>query len=140
MRARRMRRFMAGLGFLACAAGIQAGVLSAPIAVSPATSAKGSSNPVVGYRLHPRTVRVGQTVRVTLFLDRAPADHPAPKLSLVRTGVWGRPDPVVAPTVRPFLDTGIPAMTVKLVVRVSPGTYKLRVARRRPFGVLRVRP
>jgi hypothetical protein len=135
---RRLRWVLAALAFLACAAGIQAGVLSAPIALGPATPITGSSNRIVGYRLEPRTVRSGQPVRLTLFFERAPVHDAVPKVSLVRTGVWGRVDPVVAPTVPPFLDTESPVMTVEVVPRVSPGTYKLRLGRGRAFGLLRV--
>lgn len=138
MPARRLRRVLAALAFLGCAAGIQAGVLSAPIALGPATPITGSSNRIVGYRLEPRTVRVGQPVRLTLFFERAPVDHAVPKVTLVRTGVWGRVDPVVAPTVPAFLDTESPLTTVKVVPKVSPGTYKLRLGRGRAFGLLRV--
>jgi hypothetical protein len=138
MRSRRLRHVLGALAFLVCAAGIQAGVLAAPISVGPATSSAGSSNRIVGYRLEPRTVRVGQPVRVTLFFERAPVGYTLPKVTLVSTGVWGRVDPVVAPTVPPLLDTESPAKTVKVVPRVSAGTYKLRVGRGRAFGLLRV--
>jgi hypothetical protein len=138
MSARRLPHVLAAFGLLGCAAVIQAGVLSAPIALTSPTRITASSNRVVGYTLEPRSVRMGQPVRLTLFFERAPAATAAPKVTLVRTGVWGRVDPVVAPTVAPFLDTDSPAITVKLVPKVSPGTYKLRLGQGRPFGLLRV--
>jgi hypothetical protein len=138
MRSRRLRHVFAALALLLCAAGIQAGILAAPISVGPATSSAGSSNRLVGYRLEPRTVRVGRPVRVTLFFERAPVGSTPPEVTLVSTGVWGQVDPVVAPTIPPLLDTESPAKTVWVVPRVSPGTYKLRVGRGRAFGLLRV--
>jgi hypothetical protein len=140
MRARRPWRVLAALGCLAGVAGIQAGILSEPIALSPTTPAAGSSNRIVGYRLEPRTVRVGQPVRVTLFFENHSRRYAVPKLGLIRTGVWGRADPVVGPTIRPFLDVGRPDVTVKLVPKVQAGTYKLRMDRGPAFGLLRVLP
>lgn len=139
MRARRLRHLFAALAVLACAAGIQAGVLAAPISVAPSTGGPRAANRIVGYRLEPRTVRVGQPVRLTLFFERGPVDL-APNVTFVRTGLWGRVDPVVAPRVPPFLGTESPSNTVTVVANVSPGTYKLRVDRGRAFGVLLVTP
>jgi hypothetical protein len=140
MRARRPWRVLAALGCLACVAGIQVGVLSAPIALSPASSIAGSSKHIVGYRLEPRAVQVGQPVRLTLFFEKSSGKYVAPKVTLVRTRAWGRADPVAAPTIRPFLDIGIPGVTVKLIPKVAPGTYKLRLGGGRAFALLQVLP
>jgi hypothetical protein len=134
----RLRSLLAWILVLSCVAVLQTELLSAPIGLSPQLTGGDASNALIGYRVQPRSVAVGEPVNVTLFFRRPVAPATEIDVGLVSTADAAHPDPVVRPAFRPILDAHGTAVRVRLIPGVPPGTWKLRVGGGRPFGLLRV--